>query len=243
MKIHKFSLLVLLAVFSETAFSQSNQFNINDYKQFLAANKNLQTSQLLEMYSAGSFVDVINLPLSGVRYLDSINAKYNLTDFEISLLNKNGFFVSERMNKISFGQSLLEIFHRDLPVFVSTDAILHAFHISYDRILKDTELGFLIPKVKLLLQTLHLQQSILQTKYGTNPNMFKMLRDVDVYLTVPLKLFELSIEPYYSENKQTVGDVAALIRSKRPPEVYKGKGVKYEGEYIRRKAGKAGTKK
>jgi len=43
-------------------------------------------------------------------------------------------------------------------------------------------------------------------------------------------------------NKQTVGDVAALIRSKRPPEVYKGKGVKYVGEYIRRKAGKAGKK-
>lgn len=43
-------------------------------------------------------------------------------------------------------------------------------------------------------------------------------------------------------NKQTVGDVAAKIRSKRPPEVYKGKGIRYEGEYIRRKAGKAGKK-
>ena len=43
-------------------------------------------------------------------------------------------------------------------------------------------------------------------------------------------------------NKQTVGDVAAYIRSKRPPEVYKGKGIRYEGEYIRRKAGKAGKK-
>ncbi len=43
-------------------------------------------------------------------------------------------------------------------------------------------------------------------------------------------------------NKQLVGDVAALIRSKRPPEVYKGKGVKYEGEYIARKVGKAGKK-
>lgn len=46
----------------------------------------------------------------------------------------------------------------------------------------------------------------------------------------------------FGSNKQTVGDVAAAIRSKRPPEVYKGKGVKYEGEYIRRKAGKAGKK-
>ncbi|MBQ1612867.1 MAG: 50S ribosomal protein L6 [Alphaproteobacteria bacterium] len=43
-------------------------------------------------------------------------------------------------------------------------------------------------------------------------------------------------------NKQTVGDVAAFIRAKRPPEVYKGKGIRYEGEYVRRKAGKAGKK-
>lgn len=43
-------------------------------------------------------------------------------------------------------------------------------------------------------------------------------------------------------NKQLVGDVAAEIRGKRPPEVYKGKGIKYEGEHIRRKAGKTGKK-
>ena len=43
-------------------------------------------------------------------------------------------------------------------------------------------------------------------------------------------------------NKQMVGDVAAEIRGKRPPEVYKGRGVRYEGEYVRRKAGKTGKK-
>ncbi len=40
-------------------------------------------------------------------------------------------------------------------------------------------------------------------------------------------------------DKQLVGLVAAKIRSLRPPEPYKGKGIKYENEYIRRKAGKA----
>jgi len=40
-------------------------------------------------------------------------------------------------------------------------------------------------------------------------------------------------------DKEIVGMVAAKIRSFRPPEPYKGKGVKYEGEHIRRKAGKA----
>jgi large subunit ribosomal protein L6 len=43
-------------------------------------------------------------------------------------------------------------------------------------------------------------------------------------------------------DKEVVGQVAAEIRSLRPPEPYKGKGVKYLGEQIRRKAGKAGGK-
>lgn len=41
-------------------------------------------------------------------------------------------------------------------------------------------------------------------------------------------------------DKELVGQVAAEIRKIRPPEPYKGKGIRYEGEYVRRKAGKAG---
>ena len=44
-------------------------------------------------------------------------------------------------------------------------------------------------------------------------------------------------------DKQKVGQFAAEIRSKRPPEPYKGKGIKYVDEVIRRKAGKTGGKK
>jgi len=43
-------------------------------------------------------------------------------------------------------------------------------------------------------------------------------------------------------DKQRVGQVAAEIRSVRPPEPYKGKGIRYQGEQVRRKAGKAGAK-
>jgi large subunit ribosomal protein L6 len=43
-------------------------------------------------------------------------------------------------------------------------------------------------------------------------------------------------------NKELVGNVAATIRSVRPPEPYKGKGIRYSGEIVRRKAGKAGKK-
>jgi large subunit ribosomal protein L6 len=40
-------------------------------------------------------------------------------------------------------------------------------------------------------------------------------------------------------DKQAVGQFAAIVRKVRPPEPYKGKGIRYEGEFVRRKAGKA----
>jgi len=43
-------------------------------------------------------------------------------------------------------------------------------------------------------------------------------------------------------DRQKVGQVAAEIRAVRPPEPYKGKGIRYQGEQVRRKAGKAGAK-
>ena len=41
-------------------------------------------------------------------------------------------------------------------------------------------------------------------------------------------------------SKEQVGAIASNIRSVRPPEPYKGKGIRYQGEYVRRKEGKTG---
>jgi len=43
-------------------------------------------------------------------------------------------------------------------------------------------------------------------------------------------------------DKEEVGNIAAKIRAVRPPEPYKGKGIRYFGEFVRRKAGKTGKK-
>ena len=51
----------------------------------------------------------------------------------------------------------------------------------------------------------------------------------------PTKIFVRGID------KQLVGQVAANVRAVRPPEPYKGKGIRYVDEYVRRKAGKAGV--
>lgn len=58
--------------------------------------------------------------------------------------------------------------------------------------------------------------------------------DIKIEVPAPNKIIILGID------KQKVGQFAAEVRSKRPPEPYKGKGIKYVDEHIRRKEGKAG---
>jgi large subunit ribosomal protein L6 len=82
---------------------------------------------------------------------------------------------------------------------------------------------------------------LLQLSLGySHPVMF-YLPD-DVILTAETKKGEPPLIVLESHDKQLLGQVAAKIRSFRKPEPYKGKGVRFKGEAIRRKAGKTSSK-
>lgn len=68
----------------------------------------------------------------------------------------------------------------------------------------------------------------------SQPVNFVPEEGITIEVPAPTKITILGID------KEIVGDTAAKIRRIRPPEPYKGKGIKYEGEHIRRKVGKAG---
>ncbi len=76
------------------------------------------------------------------------------------------------------------------------------------------------------------QKLVLQLGYS-HPVHFTPPAGITIKVESPTRLVVSGAD------KAVVGQVAADIRGFRPPEPYKGKGVKYEGEYIRRKAGKA----
>jgi Protein of unknown function (DUF3160)/FlgD Ig-like domain len=189
----------------------SQVFNVEDYQNFLQQHQNMETGELLSLYPAGVFLDGLNQNYQAALYFSSIDSMYNLTEYEKSLIQDHSFMVSERLKKISFGEAYLEIFNSDLPVFVSTDAVLHAFHVSYDRILQDMEIGLLQPKLIELLNGLRASMLQLDNKYSSVPGMTTMLRDVDVYITIPLILLEQTTTPYYSENTNLVNDVLDWI--------------------------------
>ncbi len=74
----------------------------------------------------------------------------------------------------------------------------------------------------------------------SHPIVFEIPKEVTV--TTETKKGKPPVVTLESHDKQLIGQVAAKIRSFRPPEPYKGKGVRYVGEQIRRKAGKSATK-
>lgn len=80
-----------------------------------------------------------------------------------------------------------------------------------------------------------LKGSDLEIQVGySHPVKIEKVEGVDFEVPVPNKIIVKGID------KEAVGEVSAKIRSVRPPEPYKGKGIKYSDEKIRRKVGKAG---
>jgi hypothetical protein len=200
------ALRILLFVFlflNLNVLPQSN-FNLDAYKLFLQSHQNMVSQDLLQMYPAGTFKANVNQSYSDALFFRQIDSIYNLTAYEKELITSNGFMVTERLSRNTFGHPLLEIYHKDLPVYISSDAVLHALHQSYDRILKDIELGMLISRVGSLLNGMHQKMPLLAARYSSNSGMNQPLKDVDVYLTVARRLLNNAASPYYTENNSDI---------------------------------------
>ncbi|HVG46969.1 MAG TPA: 50S ribosomal protein L6 [Rubellimicrobium sp.] len=66
----------------------------------------------------------------------------------------------------------------------------------------------------------------------SHPVKIEAPKGIDFEVPIPTRVI------IKGNSKQAVGEIAAIIRKQRPPEPYKGKGIRYEGEYVQRKVGK-----
>jgi len=138
----------------------------------------------LESVNAGkSWGDV------GFRTFDT-----QLTAAELARFKANGFVVSERLGHESFGKVFYELWHNDLPVFVSTDAILQAWHRTYDAMLQEVEETYLYNAANLLLEGMAGQISTVDGAVGGGV-LRDSLRDADWFLTVARSLLAGSRSP------------------------------------------------
>jgi hypothetical protein len=211
---HKISaMLVLFFFIVSAAFSQN--IDVDAYKQFLEKNKGLTAEGLFKMYPPGLYNAEVSTNVKDAEYFEDFNKKIGFSKIENDLLTKHGFMVSERHSYETMWKAFRHIYKVDLPVFISTDAILHSIHMSYDAILKDIEHYVIIANLDRLLKNMHNELENMEVRYADFPEMKKSLLDYDIYLTIARQLLSGSDmpHPYFSENQAEINKIKGYIES------------------------------
>ena len=112
---------------------------------------------------------------------------FRLNAEELKAFKKNGFVVSERLGASNFVEMYYRIYSRDMPVFITSDAILHAWHHSYDTMLEDIETQYLYSSLMTILCGMHNTVPAAQKEYGEGV-LKDSVKDADYFLTVAISL-------------------------------------------------------
>jgi len=122
---------------------------------------------------------VFGYDITNSLYFKEVAGNYQLTGAEINCLRNQGFVVitDEGRKFRSFGDVFIDVFKRDLPVFITTDAILHGVHLAFDEMLQLAEEEYLYPMVNEMLTAMH--QKLPEV---SAPEDVK--NDVDLFLSV-----------------------------------------------------------
>src|SRR5258708_19190861 len=100
---------------------------------------------------------------------------------------RNGFVVSERLGTPSFGQQFYRVYSRDLPVFISTDALLQAWHHTYDQMLMELEETYFFTVLDEMLTAMAKELPRAKKQYG-NGILTECLTDADFFIATARSL-------------------------------------------------------
>ncbi|HEY9599495.1 MAG TPA: DUF3160 domain-containing protein, partial [Cyanophyceae cyanobacterium] len=112
---------------------------------------------------------------------------FRLNSEELAVFKNNGFVVSERMGSYSFAHLFYRIYSNDLPVFISADALLHAWHRSYDAILSELEESYLACALDEIFKGMVEKIPDAWKQYGDSV-LGESVRDADYFLAVARSL-------------------------------------------------------
>jgi hypothetical protein len=112
---------------------------------------------------------------------------FRLNEAELASFKKNGFVVSERLEAGSFAEMFYRIYSRDLPVFIPTDALLHAWHRTYDGMLEELEETYLSTSLDELLSAMAKSIPAAAKEYGQGV-LKDSLADADYFLAMARSL-------------------------------------------------------
>jgi len=143
-----------------------------------------------------------------VRYFDDIARELKLTPGERELFRREGFVSIDHQQRYSMGSAYYAIYTRDLPVLVTTDSILHAWHRSFDAALKELEVSYFAPTLDTVLA--RASEAAAKSAAATrDPQLLESFKDVDVYFAVARNLLAGTLPPATAAPKPHAGTAAA----------------------------------
>ncbi len=205
-------LLPLLLITTFSVFS--SDFSVDEYKEFLQKNQDMSIERFYDLYPPGKFYKEANLPKT-IAFLDSVKIKYKLTDDELSLLMKHGFVVTERLSYSNMWDAMEDVRNKDLPIFISSDMLLHALHMSYDKILEYLEEHTIIPALDDALEKMH-DELDKYNSLGAPNYLVENINDVDIYITVARTLLNESPVSSKFGNSEEVQKILKMIDDEQP---------------------------
>lgn len=140
---------------------------------------------------------VIHKPIALSAETKVLAYNIGLSTPHFEALEKNGFVVSPAPKRYGVTPSNIydEIYQRDLPVFITSDSILYAFHRSYVEYLAHLEIKHLEPMVHKLLMATRRSLAKAVSKKKLSPEQKRFAEDLDLYLSVPLYLLDAVEKP------------------------------------------------
>src|SRR5262245_18665684 len=139
-----------------------------------------------------SYLDKLSWDPTTARFWDQFDRAVGGNDFKLNAaeraaFKRTGFVVSERLGARSFAQVFYRAYNRHLPVFVTADAVLHAWHRPYDAMLEGLEEHFLAPELDALLAGMAGELPGARRRYGKGV-LADGLADADYFLAVARSL-------------------------------------------------------
>lgn len=163
------------------------------------------------------------------------------TPQELKVLAEKGFVVSERLGRDTMTGVLYRIYSADLPIFVSADCVLHAWHQSFDSVCGDIENTYLGPTMDTVFSAMHGE---LATARAESSLSKESVRDADLILTVTLSLLHERQEKSVLGQDGEVSRILALCAAEdesniaifgRSPARLDFSALQVRGRYERRK--------
>jgi hypothetical protein len=211
--------LFILLGFGWICTASAQEFSTREYLTVRQQNSGLSATGLESKYPRTEPF-YLKFPDNGidfkkVQFLDSAILKLELTGDELKLLRQNLFVVTERLSFSNFGVAFHNIYNFDLPVFVTTDAIIHALHMSYDKILKTMERELMAANLESYLKSLYDNFDVLIQKYGSNPALAEGLADADIYVTLAYSLISDKLLKGHVASPEVIKNIWDAIRSEK----------------------------